>query len=360
MARDAVSKGGRGLHYALLLGLAAYTTSHTIQVLRNTPFAAITLQQTGAQLQASLARAVNAEATPERLAILIDNAVTNTDREMADALIALADARDLTLPSDVLERHSALVDRLDNPFNRTADCVACMWDFDNCQSISQALWCKGPVILTPVDDVFVLTQAGIDAATGQEVDQLDVTLAVVGLGATGLVLVSGGSSYIVKVGAGALKVAKGMGKLPPALLRTLREAADVPVNWGRVGDLTIGRAAVGDVVDMTRIAPLGRMAGDFGQIVTRTSPADGIRLLAHVDNGADMSRVARVTDAVGVDAPRTFEVLGKSRVFRIAARLSDDVFAAITGILLLAGQWAALLGGWAAQFGLRVLRRSLR
>ncbi|ARO13993.1 hypothetical protein BVG79_00641 [Ketogulonicigenium robustum] len=358
--RSWLGTGGRVGHYVLLAALALFTSSQTLQLLKAMPFAEIAAQQTAAQLHASLTRAVNQAATPDHLAALIDSAVATSDREMADALVALAAARGIALPAATRAAYDDMVARLDNPLTRAGDCVACAFSFDNCQSISQTLWCKGPVILTPVDDVFVLSDAGLAALQGREVDRLDVALATVGLGATALVLVTGGSSYLIKAGAGALKIAKKMGRLPPALLRTLRDAADIPINWSRLDDLALARAPLSSVVDTARLAPLGRMAGDFGQVVGRTSVADGIRLLGYVDDAGDMARIARVTDAVGKDAPRTFEVLGKSRVFRIAARLSDNVIGLITGLLLMAGQWAALLGGLLAQFATRVLRRSLR
>ena len=114
------------------------------------------------------------------------------------------------------------------------------------------------------------------ALADQEVDQLEVGLAVVGLGATGLVVVSGGGTVTIKAGASVLRMARQLGTLTPGMMRSLRVASDIPVAWNRLPDFATGRAPLSAVTDTARLSDLGRMAQNVGVIGRNTSTADAL------------------------------------------------------------------------------------
>ena len=164
--------------------------------------------------------------------------------------------------------------------------------------------------------------------TGHAVDQLDVALALTGLGATALVVYSGGTSLTVKAGASLIRVGRGMGAVGAGLLAQLNRAADVPVQWARLPDFVLGRAGLETVTDTRKLAELGALAADLGDVRAATSTAQALALMRYVDSADDAADLARVARLRGAATPATLRVLGKARSFRALYRLSDLALAA--------------------------------
>jgi len=188
------------------------------------------------------------------------------------------------------------------------DCAACMVDVATCPSIRQLAACAVPFELSPLGDANALRRAGVAWWSDDDIDELDAGLAVVGLGATGAIVFSGGSSLGVKAGAGALRIARRMGTLTPDLARLL------------------------DVTDVAKRPVLRAVAADLGAVRAATSVPDTLRLMRFVDTPEDAARLARIAEAVGPRTTRTLATLGKTRAFRATLRLSR--MAAGTMILL--------------------------
>lgn len=77
---------------------------------------------------------------------------------------------------------------------------------------------KASIAFTPIDDVIGLPKGATDYAFGDEVDYFDVSLSAIGLAATNATLFTAGTSYSVKIGTSALKLARGMALRPPGLI----------------------------------------------------------------------------------------------------------------------------------------------
>ena len=88
------------------------------------------------------------------------------------------------------------------------------------------------------------------------------------------------------------------------------------------------------VVDNAKLAELTDLGTSLRRVAQNTSVAEAVSLMRHVDSTADAARLARVTDAMGPKTRGAFEVLGKTRVFRAAVRISDLAFAAGAAIYL--------------------------
>jgi hypothetical protein len=104
---------------------------------------------------------------------------------------------------------------------------------------------------------------------------------------------------------------------------------------------------------------LGRltaMTADFGIVAERTGTAEAVWLLRHVDDGEDLARLARVSEAMGKDSRKALEVLGKPRTFRLLHRVADMAVLAVGLVALVASQILSLLLGLV----LRMLRRLAR
>ncbi|HHX88577.1 MAG TPA: hypothetical protein GX700_02210, partial [Paracoccus sp.] len=106
-----------------------------------------------------------------------------------------------------------------------------------------------------------------------------------------------------------------------------------------------------------RLSDLGRIAQNVGTIGRKTSTADALVLLRHVDSAEDAARMARLADAAGPRTRRSVEVLGKSRAFRALVRLSNAAIAALALLYVLALQILALAASWAGGRALRAATR---
>ena len=330
----------------LALGLAALATALANGwALSQHPFAAPMRDRTEAELRVALDRALAAEVDAPWLSPRLDDAVADGDADRAEILLRLADRQGIAV-DDAAAR--ALVDA------RTGwrGCGRCAMDPAACATMGQLASCSLPVELTPVGDVNALRRAGVAWAAETPVDRLDVALALVGLGATGAVVVSGGGGVAVKAGATVLRVARRAGRVGRALETSLGAAARGVVRWDRIGEVVRGRRAASEAVDAARIGVLSAAAGDVTRMAKAAGPGEAIALLRHADDPADLSRLARVAEAAGDGARPAMHALGPARVLRMTARLTDLAVMAV-GLL-------ALLVAQVGSFLLWLLRRALR
>ena len=310
-----------------------------------------------------------ADAIRRALGIAMAGVVTRDwfDAELAAALdardldrveiVAISAARQGIAPTDAqLAAIAALEEELTGFWVAARDCGLCAYDIMACPSLKLMAGCAMPVELTPLGDVNALRRAGFDYLAGEDVDQLDLGLAVLGLGATGLAVATGGTSYTIKAGATVLRVSKRLGTLTPAFAAELARLARIPIRHDALPGFLRGDAGLEAVTDVAQIAALGAVAADLGRVVRQTSVVDAAQLLRHVETTDDAARLARLSDAAGPDTYRVVEVLGPGRAFRATLRLSDAALGAAVVLWLAAGQ---LLAGLGALLSGRVLRGGL-
>ncbi|SFJ38110.1 hypothetical protein [Jannaschia pohangensis] len=281
------------------------TMGATAWALSTNPLAAPLVERGKVDLILTLERQVRRAATTEWITAELDQATQAEDLDRAEMLIDLA--RDLERPVDTRAAEAMIASR-SGWTAAAADCAACMVDVGSCPSIRQLAACAVPFELSPLGDANALRRAGIAWWNEEDIDGIDAGLAVVGLGATGAVVMSGGSSLSVKAGAGMLRIARRMGTLTPGLTRLL------------------------DVTDVAKRPVLQAVAADLGAVRAATSAPETLRLMRLVDTPEDAARLARVAEAAGPRTTRTLATLGKARAFRATLRLSR--MAAGTLILL--------------------------
>jgi hypothetical protein len=293
------------------------------------------LERGQTELSAALDKALARYATPQALADLIRAHLAVKPRNWV-ALDALIDmAPEGGLPVDVT---MALAEARAQDFSfvsRSRACAACAYDLRQC-SLGPELTCGLGINLTVIGDLLSLTRESTAYATGTKVDEVDVFLSLVGIGATGMAALSGGTSLAVKTGAGLAKTAHRMGRLSDGVIAPYRMAL-------RNSD------------DLARARALS-LTEDLGALQRYAGPASALHLLAHVDNANDARQMARVARALGPRSVGALEVLGKSRLLRIGFRMSDllrDALAALAAALM-------ALGGLLARGVLAHLRRMAR
>ena len=336
-----------------LMGMAV-TGSRLIQDPALRPLVERSGQEFAAALDREMARTATGAAVAARLGTLLRESPRNW---IAIAAVeGIATERGLTMPPDLMAARQALWDQDSGFVAVTGACLACAWDITTC-SLSHALICNAPVMISPLGDVVGVSKAGVAFAAGGDVDELDLALSVVGLAATATFIASGGGSGVVKAGAGLIKTARGMRLLSGGLEAALLTAARRGVRWDEV----LRWNAVSDPARLLRpeaIRPLTAIATDLGRVNARLDPATTLHLLRYVDDTADARRIAIAAEVMGPRVVGRLEFLGKARFMRLGlrfSRLTIEVMASLTGLLTSAGLlvgsalqglfWRGLKGG---------------
>ncbi len=304
----------------------------------------------------ALAREATAAVVAGRLAALL--AETPRNWIAIEAVEAVAAERGLALPAPVTAARRAAWDQDANWLATLERCAACTWDAAAC-SLSEALICNAPVTLTPAGDLMGIGRAAVAGVRGDEFDQVDLALSVIGLGATAATLATGGTSYTLKAGASLLRLARRMGLIPPRLMALVAEAARSGIRWDEVLRLD-SLSDPARLIVPEAIAPVAAVAADLGRIGDTLGPTQTLHLLRHVDGPGDSRRLAAAAEALGPRTLGTLEILGKSRLLRLASRISDEAVALISALAGLVTTVAAALAGMVQGWGLRALRRALR
>lgn len=348
---------GRAARVALALLLAASLALSLwsgAQLARGWPASAFLdagADRIAARLEAGLARAAANGQTLTRFAALLDDTPRNW--RAIDAIEAELARQGIALPPDLAARRQALHAADHGALATARACTACAWDARTCTLESAT--CALPVYLTPVPDLAGVLREGGNYLTGAEVDEIDLALSAIGLSAFALVPVTGGTSLAVKTGAALGRIAKAMGRLPPALARSFRTAAREGFDWA-------GLPAVRSLDDFaaltrpTHLRPAVVVLNDGGRIAAALGVAPTLHMLAHAGNATDLRRLANVAEAAPARSVAALEVLGSSRLLRTARRVSDIAYAFLSAAAVFLSTLAGLVGNaltWA-------LRRAAR
>lgn len=327
----------------------------TIWALSRNPFARPIVARSAAEVKLALERAMAQQVTPEWLTARLSMAVAAGDVDRIALYQDLATEHGIALPPALQADAQLVMASHEGMLATVRDCMSCAYDIRNCPSLAMIGVCSLPVEISPLGDLNVLRRAAVAAATGNEVDGIEAGLAVIGLAATGAIVVTGSTSATAKLGATAIRVGRRLGTVSVQLTKHLGEAVEGLIRWDRV-PAAIRTREFDAVVDVAKFARLSEMSADLGQVYERTSAVESIGLLRYADDADDLRRLSRVAEAAGKDTRKAFEVLGKARAFRLLDRVANIVLLAMGMVALLLSQLASLLL-WLV---LRGLRRALR
>lgn len=318
--------------------------------LARSPAGAWLVDRAEEQLDAVYSRALARAATPATLGAAMTRHLEAERRNWValDALAELAVDQGVTLAPDVQTALTAARAQDHSFAAGSVNCAACAYDLRAC-GLGPELVCGVGVNMTVAGDMLSLTREGISYMRGIPVDQLDVALSFVGIGATALVVATGGTSYAVKAGAGLLKVAHRTGRLAPDVARVFTRAFREGIDWGRLAR----GGKVGDAARMDALRPALALADDLGTMQARLGTGAALHVLRQADTAADVRALTRATRALGPRSVAALEVLGKSRVLRLGLRLAEPVWQMLAGL----GAALSALGGLVGARLLRVVRR---
>lgn len=353
-------RGLTRLFLLLVLAGSLAGTSLTAARIAADPLIAPFVEASHDRIAAATERMLITAATPETLSAHIANRLTESPRNWLalDALVDLAYERKIPLPSALNAAVQTAREDDHSYYATVTSCATCAYDPAQC-SLSEVMICQAPIALTPIGDIAGITRAGVAYASGDEVDQIDLALSVVGLGATVAILASAGSSGVVKAGASLAKLAHKMGRLSPRLVEMAVDAARTGVNWAAL-------PAVRSIDDLTAairteaFLPLTNTLTDLQRLNTATDATTALHLLPMVDDAGDARRLANAAEALGPKLVGRAEVLGKARLFRATLRFSETAWALGAGLIGLMLSTASLISGVIQHALLKRLRRQIK
>lgn len=316
-------------------------------------------EATAAEIVAATDRMLALAATPARIDGMILTRLAESPRNWTAlaAVRALAEERGIPLAPDTAAAYDAALAADSGLVAQAGDCARCIWDVTQC-TVTKVFLCRAPVDLTFVGDLAGVARAGAAAATGAEIDEVDLALSVVGLAATAAVLVTGGTSLAVKAGAGAAKVARGMGRLSAGVTEMACAAVKTGVRW----DALPAVRSADDLAATLRweaFAPLAETLTGVERLRAATGTTEVLHLLPLIDTATDARRIANAAEALGPKLVGRAEVLGKARLLRTTVRATGTAWALLSGMAGLALSGALLVGHMVQGWSLRRLRRTL-
>lgn len=343
----------------VLAGSLAGTGLTAARMAANPGLAALR-EATAAEIVAATDQLLLTYATPQAIEAKVLERLNDAPRNWValDALVALSE--ELSRPLGTATKQS-LDDARATDFGllaQVSSCAACAYDAAQC-SMSQLMMCQAPVALSPVGDLAGVARAGVAYAGGHQVDTLDLGLSIVGLGATVAVVVTGGSSVVVKAGAGLAKLAHRMGRLSPQLVRMASDSVRAGVNWTAL-------PAVRSLDDLTAtlrvdaFAPLTNTLVDLNRFRTATDATAALHILPWIDDAADARKLANAAEALGPKLIGRAEVLGKTRFMRATLRITNLAYGAATSLITLMTSLALLIGHSIQNLLLQRLKSAVR
>lgn len=242
-----------------------------------------------------------------------------------DMLREFAEEHHVVLSPDLLEEIKLREDKERGMAGAYDDCVKCMMDSQSCR-ISTAQICDIALELTPVGDVRSINKAINDWQADRPVDRFDVSLATVGLAATAASVFTAGGAYSVKVGSGVIKAAKKTGSIGKPLWRFISDNTQGMIDFSRIpSGWHMRPASIGRALDAEKYEKLTSLAVDIGIVHGSVGTLKTLRIIKHIDNGKDAHRAKLVTEAIKDSVSKSFEVLGKNRLFKQTYRINPKI-----------------------------------
>ncbi len=276
---------------------------------------------------------------PERYGAEIAAALDAGDAVLARSLVALATARNVTIPLELTERLAALpIVDLGATLGAGWNCIV-NGDFDS----EAGFACVVATDMTGIGDVRDLVGEGGKFIAGQPLDYFTLGIASVGLGLSVATYTSLGGVLPLRMGTSFVKAMHRVGKLPPRLTRQVALALERGINRPaleeavtlatsmRLGELGL---PLSRLFNPRSVRLVSNLAEDFGTI----GKVGGVRAMRigveAADSAADVRRLAGVANTYGDGFVGAMKLVGRG-----ALRLGHLLFT-IVGWLVGAVLWA--------------------
>jgi hypothetical protein len=269
----------------------------------------------------------------------IDTALAADDAELAASFVELSRARSVSLNAEQVQKVETAVAKA----NSTQAAV---------ESFAQGLVTGEPkdatgLAGTVAGDLFVfgdIRDAAREAtrwANGEEVDQLVLGLAAVGLAITAATYATSGIAAPARVGVSVAKVARKTGRLSASLAdtigRSLRSIVDWPKLRSAIAGVSISEPALAmraarEAVKVEKAGGLMTLVRDVGRVQSKAGTKAALDGLKIAESPAEVSRLARLAEKAGGKTRAILKVAGRGALMLTFAVI--DLAMWIAGALL--------------------------
>lgn len=296
-------------------------------------------------------------ATADRLTDEIDRAVAAGDPDLADSFVALAAEREIAIAPEQRARIEVL---------RETALTRAVSDFGQGfvagDRESDAAF-AGALVgdISGFGDLRDLAHEGRKLAGGEQVDEMVMALAAVGLAISAATWISLGGGLPARGGLSAVKAASKAKLLSPVLSANLSRMAagalDRPALAASVGaavrlDLAAARVAAGGIVRPAALARFTALGQDAGALYARTGQRGLRQVLAVAEDAGDVRRAAKLAAAKPSTARAVLKLLGRSALVLGALSLqAAGWMLALLGYALAIAMAAQRFGWWLGRLG---------
>lgn len=355
----------RIIRYALALALAGSLVMTVINLwdLSGSTVGTALVDRSESEIRAAYDRMMLREATTEKVNTRYKDLLTEPERDWVaiTAIEDLAQAREIPLDPELVAIRDVSFEIDHGVMKQAGQCVACAWDPRNCD-LNAALLCRVPIDLTPVGDVTGIVRESGRYALGLDVDMFELGLSTVGLGATVLAPLTLGSSASIKVGTGVTKLARRANAITPGMERFITRQASEAVDWAAMSktNLRTFNDDLAKAANPSALRPLAKTLEYTGALYDKLGLRGTVHLLRFAENGDDVRRLSKATDAVGPEVRGSLELVGRNKVLRATLRWTDEAYALIASVLGAITATLGLAGSMLATRAIRILRVLVR
>ena len=248
----------------------------------------------------------------------IEAALAAGDADLADSFVALARARNIALPDDLLNRVNDAV-KTESSTSHFAKRFATGLVTGNADDVASL---SGTVAgdLFVIGDIRDVVREGKHLAMGEDTDRLILGLAAAGLAVTAATYVSVGGAAPVRAGLTLVKDARKVGRLGEGLAvwagRSAREVVDAPMLQNAVAKGSVFRpgetvSAIKAAFRVEKAGALVRLGKDVTRVAGKTGTRGAMDTLRIAEGPKDVARAVRLAEAQGGKTRAIMKLLGR-------------------------------------------------
>lgn len=278
----------------------------------------------------------------------IESALAEKDSDLANSLLAVAAARQVSIPDDLTQRVAAAVAD-DNSTAQIAKRFATglvTGEADDVASLSGTV--AGDLFV--FGDIRDVVREGKRMAMGEEVDHLILGLAAAGLAVTAATYVTVGGAAPVRAGLTLVKDARKVGRLGEGLAswagRSVRGVVDTPLLQDAVSTASLARpgqtiTAMKAAFKVEKAGGLMRLAKDVGRVGERAGTRGALDTLKIAEGPKDVARAARLAEKSGGQTRGILKILGRGALLLAAGAFNMTLWL-FSALMMLFGFLASI------------------
>lgn len=267
----------------------------------------------------------------------IEAALAANDADLAKSFLDLANERGIAVPRELAQRVEAAVERADSTLAQAESFARGFITGEPDNVVALAGTALGDLFV--FGDIRDAVREGSRYAGGEEVDEVVLGLALVGIAVTAGTYASFGSAAPARVGLSIAKVARRTGRLSARMADWIGRSVREVVDWSalrRAGSAltepAVAVRAAREAVKVEKADGLVKLVSDVGRVQTRAGTKAAFDGLKIAEGPRDMARVAALAEKKGSKTRAILKTLGRGAIL-----LSIATFNLATWIL-----WAIL------------------